>query len=568
MDAMEDKVTGHLSIARLLEEHLLRQAWPLVDGDRDAPLEWARSAQEALANASNLSRTAVVGDDGVLTPDSLRILEERGAALALVREPNVERWAGQHSTVPVFGFSSAASIDGVLRLVAQLALAHESHVLRYATSVHEKLATLLHRGVGIEVICQHLERMTGCAVAFLDSGNVLQAVARDHHPSIDSTTAGSIARRVITEDGTIPIVLRDEHHPVHEHRVEVDEDSVQVLCASVTVAERSEGWLVLIGDADEPLDHDTSARIIALQEAVSIVGTEVLRVRSIERAEERARGNFVHALVHGRFSTTADLVARAAHRRFPTDRRYGVVIVQAQGLIADNDSPQHLSNMARSALRLRGADSRAAVSAVVGDVIAVVREVAPATRSGSDKGTEELAAYATALHRRLQSETNRTLLVTYGRPVQGAMQVSDSYRDARMALSLAGQLGRTEPVGFLDMRTHVVLLDLALSAEGRAYATELLTPLREPNGDLEEAAATYLAAGGNLTQASRDLNVHRNTMLYKLDRVSKAIEQDLRDPETQFSLWLAMKLDLLAETADNASRAITLGRAGSGTQAR
>ncbi|WP_435201895.1 PucR family transcriptional regulator [Janibacter sp. GS2] len=558
MNTVDVEVSEHLTIAGLLEEQLLRHAWPIVDGDRTVPLEWARSAQEALANASDLTRTVVVGDDGVLTPDVLPVLEERGAALVLVREPNEGRWAHVTASLPVLGFSSGASIDGVIRLVAQLALAHESHVLRYATSVHEKLATLLHRGVGIESICQQIERLTGCAVAFLDATNTLQAIARDQHPWIDSSTAGSIARRVSTQEGTVPGALGG-HHPVHEHVVEVEGHSAQVLCLPVTVAERSEGWLVLIAASDDQTGHDTATRVIALQEAVSIVGTEVLRMRSIERAEERARGNFVHALLHGRFSNTADLVARAAHRRFPTDRRFGVVIVQVHGLIAENDSPQHLSNMARTALRLRGADDRAALSAVVGDVIAVVREVAPATRSGTDKGSAEVAAYATALHRRLQSETHRQLLVTYGRPVDGAMRISESYREARIALSLAGQLGKTEPVGFLDMRTHVVLLDLALSQEGRAYASEMLTPLRQATGDLEDAARTYIEDGGNLTRASRDLNVHRNTMLYKLDRASKTISQDLRDPETQFSLWLAMKLDLLAETADNASRAVDSG---------
>lgn len=559
MDSIDAEVSEHLTIAGLLEEQLLRHAWPIVDGDHSTPLEWARSAQEALASASDLSRTAVIGDDGVLTPELLPVLEERRVAAVLVREPNADRWAEATAGVPVIGFSSGASIDGVLRLVAQLALAHESHVLRYATGVHERLAALLHRGVGIESICQQLERLTGCAVAFLDATSTLQAVARDQHPWLDSMTAGSIARRVAHADGTIPSVLSGHHHPVHEHSVEIEEHSAQVLCSPVMVAERSEGWLVLIAASDDHTGHDTAARVIALQEAVSIVGTEVLRTRGIERAEERARGNFVHALLHGRFSNTADLAARAAHRRFPTERRFGVVIVQARGLIAENDSPQHLANMARSALRLRGADDRAALSAVVGDVIAVVREVAPTTRSGTDKGSAELAAYADALHRRLQSETQRHLLVTYGRPVDGAIRISESYREARIAMSLAEQLGKTEPVGFLDMRTHVVLLDLALSRDGRAYADEMLTPLREATGELEEAARMYIADGGNLTRASRDLNVHRNTMLYKLDRASKAIAQDLRDPETQFDLWLAMKLDLLAETADNASRAVDAG---------
>lgn len=559
MDTFGVEVSEHLTIAGLLEEQLLRHSVPICDGDRTLPLEWARSAQEALDNASDLTRTVVVGDDGVLTPGHLPILAERGAAMVLVREPSEERWAGVRCDVPVFGFPSGTSIDGVIRLVAQLALAHESHVLRYATSVHERLAALLHRGVGVESICQQLERLTGCAVAFLDATNTLQAVARDQHPWIDSATAGSIARRVSTQEGALPHARGGHDHVVHEHEAQFEGKNAQVLCAPVTVAERSEGWLVLIAASDDHTGHDTARRTIALQEAVSIIGTEVLRTRGIERAEERARGNFVHALLHGRFSNAADLTARAAHRRFPTDRRFGVVLVQADGLIAENDSPQHLSNMSRTALRLRGANERAALSAVVGDVIAVVREVAPSTRSGPDNGTRELAAYATALHRRLQSETHRQLLVAYGRPVEGAMMIQESYREARIALSLAEQLGKSEPVGFLDLRTHVVLLNLALSQDGRAFAGEMLTPLRQASGDLVDAARTYIEVGGNLTQASRDLNVHRNTMLYKLDRASKAISQDLRDPETQFSLWLAMRLDLLAATADNAARAVDSG---------
>lgn len=553
MDAINAGVSEHLTVARLLEEQLLRQSWMLTPGGHETPIEWARPAQEVLSNASDLHRTAVVGDDGVLLPEHLPELAARGAAVVLVREPNEDRWPLHDRQVPVVGFHATASVDAVIRLVAQLALAHESHVLRYATAVHEKLAAILHRGVGVESICQQLERVTGCAVAFLDANSTLQAIAREHHPWIDSTTAGAIARRVSHDHGEMRAALTPHHQPVHEQRVTLDEGAARVLASPVRVADRSEGWLLLIAPDDGSM-HDAATRTVALQEAVSIVGTEVLRMRAIERAEERARGNFVHALLHGRFSNQADLAARAAHRRFPIDRRYGVVIVQVQGLIGENDAPQRLANMSRIALRMRGAEERAALAAVVGDVIAVVREVAPATRSGKDKGNAELTAYAQALHRRLQPETHRKVLITYGRPVEGAMQIGDSYRDARIALSLTDQLGSTEPVGFLDMRTYVTLLDLALSQEGRAYAREMLDPLRDASGDLEESARTYITTGGNLTQASRDLNVHRNTMLYKLDRASRAIAQDLRSPEVRFSVWLALKLDLLAETADRAAR--------------
>jgi DNA-binding PucR family transcriptional regulator len=43
-------------------------------------------------------------------------------------------------------------------------------------------------------------------------------------------------------------------------------------------------------------------------------------------------------------------------------------------------------------------------------------------------------------------------------------------------------------------------------------------------------------------------------MLYKLERASRLLQLDLREAEHQFTLWLAHKLDLLAETTSAVDR--------------
>jgi sugar diacid utilization regulator len=334
---------------------------------------------------------------------------------------------------------------------------------------------------------------------------------------------------------------------------------VTAVIGAIELADQHEGWVVLLDDTDPPLDHDIAEHRVVVQQAGTIIGTELLRVRSIERAEERARGNFVHALLHSRFSNQADLVARAEHHDFPVDARFGVVVVQARGLIAEDDSPIRLANMAREAGRLQSLAERRTMAAVVGDVIAVIRQVAPAARSGPDQGAHELKAFAAALARRLQAQTERAVLVSYGRPVTGAGAIGESYREARVALGLSAQLGLTAPTGFSDLRVHSTLLGLAQEQIGRRFADEILGPLRDAPGELEDAVRTYVQAGGNLNQAARDLSVHRNTMLYKLDRASKALNWDIREAEAQFAVWLALKLDMLGSTADSVRRDFDAG---------
>ena len=53
----------------------------------------------------------------------------------------------------------------------------------------------------------------------------------------------------------------------------------------------------------------------------------------------------------------------------------------------------------------------------------------------------------------------------------------------------------------------------------------------------------FLRAGGNHMRAARDLNVHRNTLIYRLERIQELLGgADLEDPETRLNLQLALKI--------------------------
>ena len=53
----------------------------------------------------------------------------------------------------------------------------------------------------------------------------------------------------------------------------------------------------------------------------------------------------------------------------------------------------------------------------------------------------------------------------------------------------------------------------------------------------------FLRAGGNHMRAARDLNVHRNTLIYRLERIQELLGgSNLEDPETRLNLQLALKI--------------------------
>lgn len=550
-----------LTVERLLEERLLREHVVISGAEGLAsPISWCRSLVDAADDEAPLDGVVVVAPLEALSAAVLKGLIGRGVAGVFVRGGTDAACEGIElpPDLPVVGIPERVNGDEVARQVARLSLAHESHVLQYAQTVHGALASLLHRGAGVDALAALLERLSGCPVAVLDNQVKLSAFAEGRQTWMDPTSVGTVCRDLLQHG--LPDSGSDQAAGGHSHAVpavvgsELKGRRITCVVGAIELADQREGWIVLLDPNDPPHEHDLAEHKVVVQQAATIVGTELLRVRGIERAEERARGNFVHALLHGRFSNQADLAARAAHHDFPVDSRFGVVVVQARGLIADDDSPIRLGNMAREAGRIQHTEQRRTMSAVVGDVIAVVREVAQPSRSGPDQGARELAAFAAALARRLQGHTERAVLVSYGRPVAGARNIGESYREARIALGLSAQLKLPAPTSYTDLRVPSTLLNLAQDRVGRDFASEILEPLRDAPGELEDAVRAYIEAGGNLNQAARDLSVHRNTMLYKLERASKALNWDIRDAEAQFAVWLALKLDMLARTADTVGR--------------
>ena len=63
---------------------------------------------------------------------------------------------------------------------------------------------------------------------------------------------------------------------------------------------------------------------------------------------------------------------------------------------------------------------------------------------------------------------------------------------------------------------------------------------RGRSSDLVKTLRIYFAAGANASEAADRLFLHRNSMTYRLERVSKLTGLDLRDPGVALALQLGL----------------------------
>jgi DNA-binding PucR family transcriptional regulator len=88
------------------------------------------------------------------------------------------------------------------------------------------------------------------------------------------------------------------------------------------------------------------------------------------------------------------------------------------------------------------------------------------------------------------------------------------------------------------------LLEELASSQDLAPFRELVRPLvehdRARRSDLVRTLRAHFATGANASEAADRLFLHRNSMLYRLERIQKLTGLDLKDPRVALALQLGL----------------------------
>jgi purine catabolism regulator len=130
------------------------------------------------------------------------------------------------------------------------------------------------------------------------------------------------------------------------------------------------------------------------------------------------------------------------------------------------------------------------------------------------------------------------------RPETELIHWKDAYREAAQALGMAARLAVTEPLYFGDLSVHRLLFQLEGNRELEAFCREVLGPLLdyEGGGDLLETLEAFCDRLGNLSQTAEKLFLHRNSLLYRMERIHQLAGLDLNNPDTRLAVHLALKV--------------------------
>jgi carbohydrate diacid regulator len=255
-----------------------------------------------------------------------------------------------------------------------------------------------------------------------------------------------------------------------------------------------------------------------------------IRNLALSYAEQFDRNNFIRNVLLGNL-LAVDIYSKAKKLHIePEDRQVFVIDTGKKNIDIAMELVKNLS------------DTRAGdfVTSVDEHSIVLVKSLAQVDKKNWESHAEEIA---NRLVDNLHMEAMIKVRVGYGNVVSQIPELCESFQEAKMALEVGrvfyaeldtisyGKLG----IGRLIYQLPMSLCEMYLKEVFGDTIPEILSD--------EEAMSTinkFFENSLNISETARQLYVHRNTLVYRLERIQKAIGLDIRNFEDAMMFRIAV----------------------------
>ena len=295
-------------------------------------------------------------------------------------------------------------------------------------------------------------------------------------------------------------------------------------------------------DRPDALAGDDVLLLVA-EHAATVVGVISGRDRVLATAAGQVRGDLVSGLLLDRARDADQAAQWAEHVGYDQGVDHRVVVVSPDDDGAYGAGPASLLGEAEEHL-LAAAPSALTVVRDT-ETVAVVPE--------TDDPATDPAAVGAACARRLargrvpDPDAQWPVTVAVGGTVRDPAEIATSYDQARRTLVAARRLGRAGRVlRFDDLGVHRLLLQIPDPEAARTFAREVLgrlaTDRSERTVELLRTLARYFREDGSPQRVARVLNVHPNTVGYRLRRAEELSGLDLDAYRDRLAAQMALEI--------------------------
>lgn len=430
-----------------------------------------------------------------------------------------------------------SSVRDIHQSVALLLLDRQTATSDRAIQLYRQLSAMSREGKGLAAMTEVMSKLTGNIVAVQDKRLEIQAISWPSNTSIDREAL----IEALQQREALPPVLRNRKAAARSRQsywqqlLSIDESATPMgrLLSPIISGDRARGYLSVIGPAGE-LDLFDS---LTVEHGAAACALEMAKAKAVSEAKKSLRGDFLEGLLAGSLpkKESERLEGRLDHN---TKEPHAVMVVGWLG-----PSKPSLRRLETSAHWVLSNHPRPALVHIYGNQHLVIFQAL--------KNIEDMES-AHQLGRRIREQIETefpesTMIGGISGPARTLTDWPTVYDQALQAMQLGERLKLTNQfVEFNSLGIYRLLYDLEDQPPVRNFTDEIMRPLvdydAQNRGSLVKTVEAYFTHHGNISQTAESLFVHRNTLLYRMERIQELTGLHLDQANMRLALHLSLKL--------------------------
>ncbi|MFS0669506.1 PucR family transcriptional regulator [Peribacillus frigoritolerans] len=417
--------------------------------------------------------------------------------------------------------------------------------------VQQELLKLILKETDLNHITKFIQRLIGCSIIITDRSGSIQEIS-SHTQSFIKEWKNYVLQ------GILPLrkeTYIETHDPMFQkfQMVEIKDQTILQLPVLQVLGD-AQGYIFVLLPRKTSVDsYLTQYRVNVLEHSATTIALWLSRKNAVEDTKMRLRSDFVQELAKGEFVSSDQASSRAKLLGYNIKLPYVSIVGYPENLEVlfrkrkqDDDSFEHwLESMIRyieeeiyyAAQSLK----REVMMTYQGEQLLIFLEIPSKTEN------ENATNFLDLVERRLGNLLPEVIISwgigNYSEDFNG---FAESYQHANVALNIGRRKkGTGNRMMYEKTRVDRVLLNLAQNNEMKEVIMSTIEPLvqydNQRNMDLIETFSVYNQFQGNVSQTARSLNLHRQSLLYRLRKIESLTGLSLIDPEDLFLLDLSIK---------------------------
>ncbi|MFZ4827927.1 MAG: PucR family transcriptional regulator [Phototrophicaceae bacterium] len=409
----------------------------------------------------------------------------------------------------------------------------QSAIQRQMRVIHETLTRVVLDGGKIQDVAEIIASFLNKSVTIESA--TFEVLAHARRGTIDS------ARRKSIESGrTSPEVTNTLHNSGLYKQLLIERESKQLdpipeiglelerIVAPIIVSNTIIGYMwVIAHHADlTELDH------LVLEQAATTAALIIYKDRAIYENMLALRGDFFNLLLQPNQVPQTWLESQAIAFDFQLERQYQVLLFSSR-----KATPEDLTQLLNSIDSQLRSVAKALIVSREQQVVVVLQT----------RNVPNGKQIAHTLHSflQLQEHIPPDLIIGIGNAVKSYVEIINSYEQAKEAITIAERLEILGMIEFSELGLFHWLQQLSNQVLEQNIFYMAIAKLAEfdqkHNKQLLPTLEIFLQCGGSIKEASEILFVHRNTLLYRLDRIETFTNVQLKNPDNRLNLSVALK---------------------------